>query len=170
MCNVHCACGLQVAALRSRLDQQESTIDELRLNATSVAAHHSTEIEGLRSIFSRDLNVLSATVDSLLAVTTPAAPERDVVATHYVNDSAEIPTDARLVKLAGARSRHRHNCSLAPGVEEGQRLTLIGFTWSAELANPHPNVQFARRCSHTAFGNEVRFDFCPLIYSPLSGG
>ena len=92
----------------------------------------------------------------------PAPPERDVVVTRYVHDNAEIPTDARLVKLAGASSRHRQNCSLAPGVEEGQRLTLIGFTWSAALANPHPSVQFARRCSHTAFGNQVRFE--SMIY------
>ena len=140
------------------------------LALATLAAGHAAEIASLRSTVDSLLANSAGTTTVAGAVSTAPPDVRDVVVTRYVHDNAEIPTDARLVKLAGASSRHRHNCSLAPGVEEGQRLTLIGFTWSAELANPHPNVQFAQRCSHTAFGNEVRFGFCPLIYSPLSGG
>jgi len=75
------------------------------------------------------------------------------VARHTVqHDNCVIPSHARVVMLNG-NGAHRRNCSVAPGARQGQQMTLVGYTWSVQLAEPHPLIR-ARQCRIApTFGN-----------------
>ena len=81
-----------------------------------------------------------------------AQHETEIVRHTVQHDNSVIPSHARVVMLNGNGARRR-NCSVAPGARQGQQMTLVGYTWSVQLAEPHPLIR-ARRCGTApTFGN-----------------
>ena len=76
------------------------------------------------------------------------------VARHTVqHDNCVIPSHARVVMLNG-NGAHRRNCSVAPGARQGQQMTLVGYTWSVQLAEPHPLIRVRQCRAAPTFGND----------------
>jgi len=145
----------------SQLDEQQAELVEIQTNHTrriaDLAADHAADIAGLQDTVDQVI-IATAPVSTTPIVATSAFPAPDSVVTHHVyHNGSEIPTSARVVQLVGAAvnasGARWHDCTLAVGTDEGQRLTLYGFTWPVKLANPHPSVRFSNQGS-PSFGNE----------------